>query len=615
MISVLLGVAFICIAIIGPILINQLVDQQLCDQLCIPPPDAEQWKLGNWLTNNNRSYHPPEYLTFHLYNLTNADDFQQGSLPNLTLIGPYTYTVERRKYNVNWWNDNSEVTYETFEQYQFQPQLSNGSDSDTFITVNLPYLAAVNAAYIAGLSFVNIQAPCSQYDWHDGNPNQSCLFQKRSVRDTLFGATQNILVYGNFFLFSQQINPYFQLYFNSTSTDTIVTTTTSTTTSTGPLSITSSSSTSSSIVYSESHERLTVQQNYGLGGACVPNTLPSQILLPCVWNDTLDFTWRQNTGQDDMSQLAQFTKYLGNSTLKRVWNDTYSVGNDTISSPEVVRGTDHFQFAPWVNSDDTLTIFDELIMRHADLTYFGDTSYLGVDMLRFIVKSELYANTDPMYWGGSTSDKISGMINISGVSAIRYGSYTPTAVTRPYQYHADPRLRSQYHCSNCPDWSMIDSLPADQVDSFMDVEPSTGKVLRGQKRAQFHAHLGAAWLFNATDDTMWGKIPDVYVPVFWFENGATMEDTHAQQVKDGLKQLNLAKTAKLVAVVLGSVVGSLSLLLGFYLVWRFNKLGGWNACCSRGNTSDNTLYQHHQQPNLNDDYVALNSGRATASAH
>ncbi len=109
------------------------------------------------------------------------------------------------------------------------------------------------------------------------------------------------------------------------------------------------------------------------------------------------------------------------------------------------------------------------------------------------------------------------------------------------------------------------------------MEPNTGKVLRGQKRAQVNAHIGDRSVFGLSPP--YAKVQDMYLPVFWFENGATMDDHQADLVKDGLTKIHLAHTVRIVAVIAGSVCGSIFIALGFYLIYKFHVLNGWKYFC------------------------------------
>ncbi len=60
-------------------------------------------------------------------------------------------------------------------------------------------------------------------------------------------------------------------------------------------------------------------------------------------------------GHGSIDDIAQMTQWLGNTSLIQVWNSTSVTVVDANTTkiditPEYVRGTDHYQFAPGVTS-------------------------------------------------------------------------------------------------------------------------------------------------------------------------------------------------------------------------------------------------------------------------
>lgn len=78
----------------------------------------------------------PVTLKLFLFNWTNPQDINDNSTkPRFHQIGPYTYRETKEKVNVTW-NGNDTVTYKHLKRWWFAPDLSNGSLSDTFVTIN-----------------------------------------------------------------------------------------------------------------------------------------------------------------------------------------------------------------------------------------------------------------------------------------------------------------------------------------------------------------------------------------------------------------------------------------------------------------------------------------------
>jgi len=192
------------------------------------------------------------------------------------------------------------------------------------------------------------------------------------------------------------------------------------------------------------------------------------------------------------------------------------------------------------------------LMRAVSLYYLRDsevaTTRGNIQALRFHARDLLHP--DP-----GDRAPVEGMLDLGYVSLILYGSATPTTISRPYFYGVNQTKYSQYmwpKCLNCPD--IPDAGWEDQVDSVVDVEPMTGKVIGGHKRAQVNAHVGQPMLFGRDcegrlDDpeaNMYACMKEGFIPVFWFEDGAILNDDNAKTIQDGLSSLRLGKAAVLI---------------------------------------------------------------------
>ncbi|KAG6602827.1 Transcription initiation factor TFIID subunit 1 [Phytophthora cinnamomi] len=99
----------------------------------------------------NYAMDAPEFTSFYLWNLTNAEDLLSGGAvqPELEQVGPYTYEKRTRKVNVNFHaidddaydaDSYSAVSYQVASTYHFSSERSNGSESDVVVTLNASYV-------------------------------------------------------------------------------------------------------------------------------------------------------------------------------------------------------------------------------------------------------------------------------------------------------------------------------------------------------------------------------------------------------------------------------------------------------------------------------------------
>ncbi|KAG2967924.1 hypothetical protein PC118_g18310 [Phytophthora cactorum] len=94
----------------------------------------------------------PEFTSFYLWNLTNAEDVLGGggtAQPKLKQVGPYTYEKRTRKLNVNFHaieddayasDSYGAVSYQVAATYHFSSARSRGSESDLVVTLNASYV-------------------------------------------------------------------------------------------------------------------------------------------------------------------------------------------------------------------------------------------------------------------------------------------------------------------------------------------------------------------------------------------------------------------------------------------------------------------------------------------
>ncbi|KAE9037499.1 hypothetical protein PR003_g6728 [Phytophthora rubi] len=117
------------------------------------PKAADGVAAANFLNSSGFNYamDAPEFTSFYLWNLTNAQDLLEGGAvrPELTQVGPYTYEKRSRKLNVNFHAIEDDaydaasygaVSYQVASTYHFSSERSAGSESDVVVTLNASYV-------------------------------------------------------------------------------------------------------------------------------------------------------------------------------------------------------------------------------------------------------------------------------------------------------------------------------------------------------------------------------------------------------------------------------------------------------------------------------------------
>jgi len=178
----------------------------------------------------------------------------------------------------------------------------------------------------------------------------------------------------------------------------------------------------------------------------------------------------------------------------------------------------------------------------------------------------LFAGGDPFYYAPPT-----GLVDVRVPSLVGHGVAAPSYVSREFLAGVDDSIRNAFICTNCP--NLTDNLR--DYEPYLYVEPTTGKVLGGNKRAQFHAHIGQDEIFGneSTPEQQYRLVPDVYMPIFMMEDAQMFEQPQADQVTDGLDAISTAQIIQEAALIAGSVLAGLSIIGALVLLnhWRVLK--------------------------------------------
>eukprot|EP00455_Lapot_gusevi_P026850 TRINITY_DN2833_c0_g1_i1.p1 TRINITY_DN2833_c0_g1~~TRINITY_DN2833_c0_g1_i1.p1 ORF type:complete len:566 (+),score=198.73 TRINITY_DN2833_c0_g1_i1:67-1764(+) len=528
------GVILIVCGIVLPLVIKHEIRAQVCDELCVPKESDPAWKINNWLSNYNASMHPPEYYSFYIYNISNVDQILTGAKPVVSEVGPYVYRVWKEKYAVERQNGDELVAYELQTRYEFEPTLSPKlNPTDKFVTINLPFVAANQVFYstLGSMLQPTLIGQCSMNPL--GTQNQACLFSLLSANEILFSQYSFDSFLANLIFYNAQprLDTQFRLFFNCSSA-------------------------------AECREVNKRNHWFGMGGSCTPTaTNPNLPLHQCnaPGVDNNNTKWVQYTGRTDINQLGQLFSFLGNKSI-----DSYRPGQ-----PEVVRGTDRYNFAPLLSNDDTLTIWEDFLLRSIDLTYDTDVTVQDIKAFRYRPVASLFDGTDVRNQMGQPVPR--GFLNVTRVPEIRNGEPAATFASMPHFYDADPAVRDQVVCSNCPK-----VLDKDRHVSYIDVQPIIGSVLNGAMFGQLNVRLGQDFIYGNTSQydpnlMPYAKMQDVYMPVMWYEYSSTLTaDIATNILKPKLSQAETAATASKVILYVGTILGGFMLLISilFYVKLR-----------------------------------------------
>ncbi|KAG8577088.1 hypothetical protein GDO81_010064 [Engystomops pustulosus] len=150
---------------VGDIIINGEIDKEAV---------IEEGTIAyeNWIVPGSTVYRQ-----FWIFHVSNPNEVIEGAKPILQQKGPYTYLVRHLPKSNITQNTNNTVTFYQPNEAVFQRNMSIGSDDDEYTVLNLAVAAAPGIISEMFLGIVDSAIKQSN----------SSLFQKRSVREVLWG--------------------------------------------------------------------------------------------------------------------------------------------------------------------------------------------------------------------------------------------------------------------------------------------------------------------------------------------------------------------------------------------------------------------------------------------
>lgn len=292
------------------------------------------------------------------------------------------------------------------------------------------------------------------------------------------------------------------------------------------------------------------------------------------------FTGRNNSMDDFMI----VDNWNGLKQLK-VWPNNTEAGNRC----NEIRGTDGSQFHPGVTRDQTLNIFSPMICTSIFIKYKEDTSAEDIPLLRFSTPPDVFSapkknprnacyctisnraqsNTSPLMsssllptsahkaYSGSKSSRISDdrcyIDGLMDLSLCQKGA--PVAASSPHFYNADPLLA---HAAGLePD--------KDLHETYIDIEPMTGAVMRAASRAQLNAFVERAAL-DVVDSQLIGHMTPMVAPMLWLEESAEIDDKSAKEFKGQLLNFVLKLKKSLFFVIILGILLLLAVSVQYWYV-------------------------------------------------
>lgn len=245
-------------------------------------------------------------------------------------------------------------------------------------------------------------------------------------------------------------------------------------------------------------------------------------------NNSGDGVFAVHTGEDDISKYSQIHQWNNMSKIP-FWQDTYC---------NMMNGTDGSQFPPPVSRKDVLYVYTPELCRSVFLEYEKDVVVRGIPAYRFVTPERLFASplTNPDNMCYCTEDRFCSLSGILDVSPCRNG--LKLAVTGPHFYLSHKFVSDRVTGLN---------PSREKHETYVDIEPTTGIVLRASRKLQMNFILEAFEGFSQTQNVSLSVIPLIWV----VEEAEIDEEVAAMFTAKVRTPVTIAKSVLTACIVLG----------------------------------------------------------------
>jgi len=132
------GILLLLIGIGGPFLFEYEMKNIIYHQVVVDSTDAPSYYMWQ---NNTASGDASLYMKYYIFNITNPEEVINGGIPEVKEFGPYTYREYWVYFNVSFDESGSEVTWNKWKYYVWDPEHSfpGANDSDIYTIANIPF--------------------------------------------------------------------------------------------------------------------------------------------------------------------------------------------------------------------------------------------------------------------------------------------------------------------------------------------------------------------------------------------------------------------------------------------------------------------------------------------
>jgi len=484
-----------------------IVEDQVEKNIDFNDKDSEGYK--NFITPP-----VPVYMKFTFYELTNPTTYVTGAeKPKFIEKGPYAYKETREKRNLTFGEDNN-LNFSQWRRFDFEESQScvGCKATDEVTILNMPLIGAVDAALKEG-SFLGGIALGVIAKAIENTPNSKDIALTDTVDNILFRGSNPPLVKAllSSGLFTNKMPPAIQdngfaifNYKNDTS-------------------------------HNENYQVFTN-----------PTDIHSKIDM---WGPELDELVEDLSEVKTCPSTINGVEYECGRSDPTWWPYPDGEGNVTHSQCNWIRGTDAYQFPPFLNKrkDEDLWIFTTDLCRSMKLKFNKEDDIDGIDIYRYIVPTDsgninkkdnicfckdffdkhIPENVDCLKDPGPDSD-VYDISNCTvtnchdGLQNIENCQKSPVIMCSPHFYMAEKQLDNFE--------SEFKKPSAENDQTYLDIEPITGMVLRAHKRIQVNMPIVPTGKSEVIFLENIKSMPAF--PVVWLDEGADIDQENIDKIKE-----------------------------------------------------------------------------------
>ncbi|KAJ6657480.1 hypothetical protein lerEdw1_002415 [Lerista edwardsae] len=254
-------------------------------------------------------------------------------------------------------------------------------------------------------------------------------------------------------------------------------------------------------------------------------------------NGTDDGEYVMRSGEKNYMDFTRIVKWRGKETVN-FWSTPYA---------NMINGTDGTSFHPLLSTDEVLYVFVSDFCRSIYMHFQKYTTVEGIPAYRFSPTSMLFANAtvNPDNIGFCVPAGHCLGAGLLNVSACRQGA--PIFLSSPHFYMCAEKYVKA-----------IDGMHPNARDheTFLDINPLTGILMRAAKRIQINVFVKKLPDFDLT-----GNIRQLFFPVVYVNESVILDKASADKLKLMLLEASVVTSIPYVVMTIGIIFGVIFVVL------------------------------------------------------